>query len=77
MRIFFSLLYFGNAIATIGTKIFPLFQQWHCHKPTEIFFSSPISTMSLPQIHSTFFLRNDMCTQFLQQILSVRLLLLD
>ena len=42
---------------------------------TNFFFS--ILAMSLPQIHSTFFLRNGTCTQFLQQILSARLLLLD
>ena len=38
---------------------FPLFQQCHCHKSIATFF----------------FLRNDMCTPFLQQVLSDRLLL--
>ena len=40
--------------------------------------SPPISAMPLP--HSTFFFlsfKNDMCAQFLQQILSGKLLLLD
>ena len=56
----------GNAIAEIGGKKFVA-----------------IVAMPLPQFHSTFFflffyfLRNDMCAQFLQQILSGRLLLLD
>ena len=62
----------GNAIAEIGGKNFVA-----------------IVVMSLPQFHYTFFfrndiyiyifffLRNDMCTQFLQQILSGKLLLLD
>ena len=54
--------YFGNVIAT---------------NQLQQFFFPPISAMPLPQIHSTnfFFLRNDMCTQFLQQILSGKLLL--
>ena len=55
--------------------IFPLFQQCHCHKliATIFFLFHPIQIHS----HIYFFLRNDMCSQFLQQILSVRLLLLD
>ena len=59
---FFS-LYFGNAIAT---------------NQLQQFFFPPILAMPLPQIHFTiffFFLRDDMCTQFLQQILSDKLLL--
>ena len=51
---FFFSLYFNNGIAT---------------NQLQQFFFPPISAMSLPQIHSTiffFFLRNDICTQFLQ-----------
>ena len=76
---FFFSPYFGNAIATITLP--------------QIFFSPyfgyGITTISLSQIFFFyfsnaiatnpfhFFLRNDTCTQFLQQILSARLLLLD
>ena len=59
----------GNAIAEIGVKK-KYWEKWngirkyHCHN-------------SIPLFFSFFFLRNDKCTQFLQQILSGRLLLLD
>ena len=55
--------YFSNGIAT---------------NQLQQFFFPPILAMPLPQIHSTiffFWLRNDMCTIFLQQILIARLLL--
>ena len=56
---------------------FLLFRQYHCHKPiATIFFSSyfgnAIVTNQWPLF---FFLRNDMCTPFLQQILNGSLLL--
>ena len=58
----FFFFYFSNAIAInpIPQFFFPLFRQCHCHKSIALFF---------------FFLRNDMCTPFLQQILNGRLLL--
>ena len=64
--IFFFLPFSAMALPQINWKIF-------------FFFFYPISAMPLPQFHSTFFffLRNNMCTQFLQQILSGRSLLLD
>ena len=44
----------GNGIAEIGgEKNSLLFRQCHCHKSIPLFF---------------FFLRNDMCTQFLQYV---------
>ena len=55
-----------------------LFRQWHCHKPKLFFpsyFGNAITT--IPFHSYFFFLRNDNSTQFLQQILSDRLLLLD
>ena len=75
---YISLLYFGNAIATNQLQQFsPLFRQWHYHKPTAtIFFSSYFSNaIATNPFHIFFFLRNNMCTQFLQQILSDKLLL--
>ena len=60
-NIFFS-SYFSNATVT---------------SQLQHFFFPPILAMPLPQIHSTifFFLGEMMCTQFLQQILSNKLLL--
>ena len=52
---------FGNGIVEIGENFFHLFWQSHCHNSIIIIF----------------FLINDRYTQFLQQILSGRLLLLD
>ena len=69
----------------------PLFWQYHCHSHNQFvtnfffpyfgngiatIFFSPISVMVLPQTNCKIFF-NDTCTQFLQQILSVRLILLD
>ena len=55
---------------------FPLFRQWYCHNYFATIFFSPVSVMALPQTNCKIFF-NDTCTQFLQQILSARLLLLD
>ena len=56
--------YFDNGIAT--------------NQLQQIFFFSYFSNaIATNPFHKIFFLRNDMCTQFLQQILSDRLLLLD
>ena len=59
------------------TIISPLFRQWHYHKPTATIFFLLLFRQchchkSIPQF---FFFRDNMCTQFLQQILSGRLLL--
>ena len=66
------------------------FRQWQYHKNffpyfdngivinqlQQIFFSSYFSNaIATNPFHKFFFLRNDMCIQFLQQILSIRLLL--
>ena len=78
VTIFFS--YFGNAIATATISLSQNFfspisvmalPQLVCHN-----FFSPISVMALPQTNCKIFF-NDTCTQFLQQILNARLLLLD
>ena len=75
---FFFPSYFGNAIATNSFPLFPPYfsNDIATNQLEQFFFSPPISAMPLPQFHSTnffFFLRNDMCTQFL----SDKLLLLD
>ena len=49
---FFLPPYFGNVIATIAKNLYPLFQQYHCHK---LFFSLPFSAMALPQLPKIFF----------------------
>ena len=56
---------------------FLLFRQYHCYKPiATIFFSSYFSNAIVTnQWPLFFFLRNDMCTPFLQQILNGSLLL--
>ena len=81
-QIFFSFSsYFGNAIVTnqLQQIFFPLlFRQCHRHKFIPQNFFPFILAMPLPQINCHFFfffLRNDMCTPFLQQILNERLLL--
>ena len=70
---------FSNDIATIATKFFsPIstmaLPQTNCNRFFFSYFSNAIATNPF---HKIFFLRNDMCTQFLQQILSDKLLLLD
>ena len=50
-KVFFT-PYFGNVIATIAKNLYPLFQQYHCHK---LFFSLPFSAMALPQLPKFFF----------------------
>ena len=69
---------FSNAIATIDKKknLFPYFDNGIATIRFLQFFFLPISAMPLLQINCHFFfLRNDMCTPFLQQILNGRLLL--
>ena len=78
----------GNDIAEIGGKKNFAIGLWQCHcrnkgvKKKKIGivksgmeFGNAIAT--IPFHFFFFFLRNDKCTQFLQQILSGRLLLLD
>ena len=73
----------GNGIATIATNFFPPILAMALSQNKSIFFPSYFgNAIATIPFHSFFFfffllLRNDNNTQFLQQILSGRLLLLD
>ena len=72
----------GNGIATIATNFFPPISAMALSQNKSIFFPSyfgnAIATIPFHSFFFSFFLlRNDNNTQFLQQILSGRLLLLD
>ena len=71
----------GNGIATIATNFFPPISAMALSQNKSIFFPSyfgnAIATIPFHSFFFFFLLRNDNNTQFLQQILSGRLLLLD
>ena len=64
---FFFLPFSAMALPQLPQNFPPYFGNGIASNQLQQFFFPPISVMSLPQIHFTFFfLRNDMCTPFLQ-----------